>query len=76
MDELLPIAEDKEFTILYIHSETAIFEDNPFIFVPVRRVYESLPLSFRQRIGDVFVLHPSLVLRMGLWMMGRWLSER
>ena len=76
VEELLRIAEGREFTILYIHSETAVFEDNPLVFVPLRRVYESLPLPFRQRIRDVFVLHPSIVLRMGLWVMARWLSER
>ncbi|CAI5999622.1 unnamed protein product [Closterium sp. NIES-65] len=74
LHELFSLADpDRHVSILYIHTECESLNDNPLL--AFRDIFQGLPPSLQQRVGAVYILHPSLTLRLGLWLMSPWLSD-
>ncbi|CAI5495153.1 unnamed protein product [Closterium sp. Naga37s-1] len=64
---------DRHVSILYIHTECESLNDNPLL--AFRDIFQGLPPNLQQRVGAVYILHPSLTLRLGLWLLSPWLSD-
>ncbi|CAI5517194.1 unnamed protein product [Closterium sp. Naga37s-1] len=74
LHELFSLAgPDRHVSILYIHTECESLNDNPLL--AFRDIFQGLPPSLQQRVGAVYILHPSLSLRLGLWLLSPWLSD-
>ncbi|CAI6010299.1 unnamed protein product [Closterium sp. NIES-65] len=74
LHELFSLAgPDRHVSILYIHTECESLNDNPLL--AFRDIFQGLPPSLQQRVGAVYILHPSLTLRLGLWLISPWLSD-
>ncbi|CAI5457976.1 unnamed protein product [Closterium sp. Yama58-4] len=76
LHELFSLAgPDRHVSILYIHTECESLNANPLALLTFRDIFQGLPPNLRQRVGAVYILHPSLTLRVGLWLMSPWLSD-
>ncbi|CAI5500743.1 unnamed protein product [Closterium sp. Naga37s-1] len=74
LHELFSLAgPDRHVSVLYIHTECESLNDNPLL--AFRDIFQGLPPSLQQRVGAVYILHPSLTLRLGLWLLSPWLSD-
>ncbi|GJP32030.1 hypothetical protein CLOM_g16575 [Closterium sp. NIES-68] len=76
LHELFSLAgADRHVSILYIHTECEALNDNPLALLSFRTIFHGLAPNLRLRVGAVYILHPSLTLRLGLWLLSPWLSD-
>ncbi|CAN6698874.1 unnamed protein product [Malus baccata var. baccata] len=70
-ERIFPEIEKKPFAVLYVHTGAQRCENFPGISA-VRSIYDAVPISVRQNLEAVYILHPGLQARLFLATFGRF----
>ncbi|MCO5605851.1 hypothetical protein L7F22_060035 [Adiantum nelumboides] len=65
------IPSDEQFCIIYFHTKVSRKDNNPGV-INLRSFYETLPMDVRQRLQVVYFVHPGLLARTLLGILGRF----
>eukprot|EP00242_Pyramimonas_sp_CCMP2087_P006143 CAMPEP_0198200290 /NCGR_PEP_ID=MMETSP1445-20131203/3329_1 /TAXON_ID=36898 /ORGANISM="Pyramimonas sp., Strain CCMP2087" /LENGTH=288 /DNA_ID=CAMNT_0043870305 /DNA_START=155 /DNA_END=1021 /DNA_ORIENTATION=- len=67
------VAQQREFVIVYYHTEATWEENSPGVRW-IRNAYEEIPMHFKQNLKRFLVVHPGIQMRTCMWVLGPWAS--